>query len=83
MSIDGRDLARGPAPLVPAPPVEDRAPVLTVLAWLVVIVPLAVIAVLAYIIGTWAGGGMIGGLLSLVSTAAMAGLMWLAARRKH
>ena len=84
MSIDGRQLVRGPAPGLPvAPPPEDRAPVLTALAWLVVVIPLVLVAALAYVIGTWAGGGVVGGLLSLLSTAGVAGFMWMTRRRKH
>jgi hypothetical protein len=83
VSIDGRHLVTGPARgLVLPPPPEERAPVLTALAWLVVAGPLVLVAALAYLIGTWAGGGATGGLLSLLSTAGLAGFMWMARRRR-
>ena len=52
------------------------APLLTVLAWAAVVVPLGFLVWLTYLTGTWMGGGVVGGLFSVVVTAGSCLAIW-------
>ncbi|HEX9093726.1 MAG TPA: hypothetical protein VF902_07060 [Coriobacteriia bacterium] len=76
MSIDGRQIGKPP----------DREPHegagVRVVAVLIVVVPLLALVALAYWVGTMTGG-VLGGVLSVGSTAATVGVLWLLARRRR
>jgi hypothetical protein len=84
MSIDGRHIAAGSATgSHGGAEGAERAPVLTALAWAVVILPLASIVWLTYLTGTWMGGGVVGGLLSVLVTAGFFLGAWALRRRRR
>jgi uncharacterized membrane protein YkgB len=77
MAIDGRQIGR--------PPEEKDAYQsvgLRVVAALVVVVPALALVVLVYFIGTWTGG-VLGGVLSVVSTILTVGVLWVLKRRRR
>lgn len=77
MAIDGRDIAR---------PKRERDvydhPGARIAGIAIVVVPAIVLLGVVYGIGTWTGG-VVGGVLSVLSTAATVGVLWLLARRKR
>ena len=84
MPIDGRDIVRaGEPPAHGAAAPRDHAPVQTTLAWAIVVVPLAIVAWLTYLTGTWMGGGVLGGLLSVVVTLGMVIGAWALNRNRR
>ena len=72
MAIDGRRIADKETK--PAAASHD-APWITALAWAAVIVPLGLLVAGTYVIGTWTGG-VIGGVVSVVSTLVLCGAVW-------
>ena len=84
MAIDGRDLMNR------KPKVEDPAehPAVRIVAFLLVAVPMVAVLALAYWVGTWdlgpIKGGSMGGIVSVLLTAASVGLVifWKRLRRK-
>jgi hypothetical protein len=77
MAIDGRQLVHPPREKDPSQGLGVR-----VAAVLIVWVPLLVLVVLTYLIGTWTGG-VLGGVLSVASTALTIGVLWLFMRRRR
>ncbi len=78
MAIDGRTLGTEPGPRAGR---DDGGIAVKVVAWLVVIVPLALLVAGTYVIGTWTEG-WVGGVVSVVSTAVMVLLAWAWRRRR-
>ncbi len=80
MAIDGRAIGgRQPAERLP----EEAGAGIKVLAWLAVLVPLALIVWGTYVIGTWTGGWM-GGVASVVTTLiSCVGIWWWRRGHKH
>jgi hypothetical protein len=76
MAIDGRQLRKREDELKPDPYDSTGARVVGVL---LVVVPLAFIVVLTYLAG---GGGVVGGVASIVSTAVFLGFMYMRSRTK-
>ena len=83
MSIDGREIARRAERDQAVRRSPEASPVITVLAWLAVILPIGGLAWLTYVTGTWMGGGVVGGLLSVATTAGFCVLMWAWRRRRR
>ena len=77
MAIDGRDIAR---------PKREKelyeSPGARIAGIAIVAVPLLAIVIGSYWVGEWTGG-VLGGILSVVSTALTVGILWLLARRKR
>lgn len=89
VSIDGRDIARVKAQIDSGKAPEPEAdaygnPAVRVLAHALVWVPLLIVLWIAYVSGTWIGG-VGGGVLSVVSTVATVGVIWVwnRARRRR
>jgi hypothetical protein len=84
VAIDGRDIARQGDKR--EKDVYDSTGV-RVGAFLVVAVPAVAVAVLVYYIGTWKilglGGGWVGGVISLVTTAATVAVIWMIQKRRR
>lgn len=78
MAIDGRKLVQKPE--ADASGYESRG--VRVAAALIFWVPVALVVAFAYWSGTWIGG-TIGGVSSVVSTAAVVFFLWLQRKRKH
>jgi uncharacterized membrane protein YdjX (TVP38/TMEM64 family) len=80
MAIDGRQIGRGD----PADAQKDPydSPGVRIVAALVVVVPLVALLVFAYWSGTWFGG-VVGGLLGVVSTFLTFAVLWLLRRRRR
>ena len=78
MAIDGRTLRDPDKP--PAP--REGGAWITVLAWAAVLVPFALLVWGTYVIGTWTGG-VIGGVLSVVTTVVIGVLIWLFRRSRR
>jgi hypothetical protein len=84
MAIDGRDIARARAaaesgqPPVRQPDKNDayESPAIGLLSHALVWVPVALVLWFAYVSGTWIGGWVMG-VLSVVSTIATVGVVWL------
>jgi hypothetical protein len=84
VAIDGRDIARARAqtdagpPSAPPPGRPDayESPFIRVLSHAIVWIPVALVIGFAYWSGTWMGGWMMG-VLSVVSTAATVGILWI------
>ncbi len=55
-----------------------ESPVIAVIGWLIVGIPAAALVFVAYYTGTWMGGGLLGGIFSVVTTG---GMVWLLSRR--
>lgn len=77
MAIDGRQLVRPPED-------KDRSQGsgVRVAALLIVALPILGLVVIAYAIGTMTGG-MLGGVLSVVSTVLTVAVLWLFMRRRR
>ncbi|HMC03254.1 MAG TPA: hypothetical protein VKI23_03950 [Cellulomonadaceae bacterium] len=52
------------------------SPVLAAIGWLIVGIPAAALIAVVYWTGTWLGGGLLGGALSVLSTGALVWFMW-------
>lgn len=76
MAIDGRNIGKAPQK-----PDEYDSPGVRIAAGAIFWVPVALVIAFAYWSGTWIGG-TVGGLLSLVSTAATIFVLWLMRKRK-
>jgi Flp pilus assembly protein TadB len=94
MAIDGRDIARARAEREAGGPVGSSAGSgdayeslgVRVVSHALIWVPAAAVVWLAYVSGTWLGGGWIMGVLSVVSTLATFGVLWLwmkVRKRRH
>lgn len=55
-----------------------ESPAIVVIGWLIVGIPAAALVSIAYYTGTWMGGGLVGGIFSVVTTG---GMVWLLSRR--
>jgi hypothetical protein len=93
MAIDGRDIARqrlereAGGPVGPPAGTNDayESRGVRVISHLIIWIPVGIVVILAYWTGTWMGGPIMG-VLSLVSTAATIGGLWLwskARKRRH
>ena len=51
-------------------------PVIAVIGWLIVGIPAAALIAFLYWTGTWLGGGLLGGTLSVLSTGAFIWFVW-------
>ncbi len=78
MAIDGRDLVR------PKQTEKDvySSPAVGVVAALVVIVPIALLVIGSYWIGSLTGG-FLGGVLGIASTVATVAVLWALKRRRR
>jgi hypothetical protein len=77
MAIDGRDIAR------PKPEKDAyTAPGTRFAGIAIVAVPVVALIVGSYYIGTWSGG-VIGGVLGIVSTVLTVAVLWAMSRRKR
>jgi hypothetical protein len=84
MAIDGRDIARARAAAEsgqPAPRQPDKSDAFEstgvgLISHAIVWVPVVLVLGFAYVSGTWMGGWLMG-VLSLVSTVATVGVVWL------
>jgi hypothetical protein len=60
-----------------------RSPVIAVIGWLIVGIPAAALIAITYWTGTWMGGGLLGGTLSVLVTGGVVWYMWGRALRKR
>ena len=60
-----------------------NSPTFVVIGWLIVGIPAVALIALVYWTGTWMGGGLLGGTLSLVTTALIVWFMWDRAKKKR
>jgi len=60
-----------------------NSPVIAVIGWLIVGIPAAALIGLTYWTGTWMGGGLLGGTLSVLVTGGLVYALWDRARRKR
>lgn len=77
MAIDGRDIAKPKREKDAYDSMATR-----ILAVAVVAVPVALLVLASYWIGTWTGG-VIGGVLGIASTVLTVAVLWLLQRRKR
>jgi hypothetical protein len=78
MAIDGRTISQQPK----QPDAYESSGV-RIFAAALIWVPVALVVWLAYITGTWLGGGWVMGVLSVVSTVATVGVLWLFVKVRH
>jgi Flp pilus assembly protein TadB len=77
MAIDGRQIGR--------PPEEkdlSQSAGVRIAAVMLVVVPAVAVVVLAYLVGTWTGG-VVGGVLSVLSTLLTIAVLWILQRRRR
>jgi hypothetical protein len=60
-----------------------NSPVITAIGWLIVGIPAVALIAVTYWTGTWMGGGLLGGILSVLVTGAIVYFMWDRARKKR
>jgi hypothetical protein len=77
MAIDGRDIGR---PERGKDPYDSAAP--RVIAVAIVVVPVALLVVASYWIGTWTGG-VWGGVLGVVGTVLTVAILWVFRNRRR
>lgn len=60
-----------------------NSPVITVIGWLVVLVPALALVALVYWVGQFMGGWLLGGVMSVVTSGLFVWAVWDRARRKR